>query len=238
MTPEVKKRYFKGGRGIATMRQGNGSELLGMNDPRSQSIGIIYVSPNDDRKSVLAAILTQEKLGRKQVAVVLPIQQNKAYQRPVDFDDLKSMRRKLQAQIIFVAPPGPGPAEFARQRRFTVYSSIESYKRALQEEKELPGGQKKGLFTRNRPANGSVAQGAQDTGRAANAQARSSAPERPQAKPEEDEDAPPAVVPFVLGAAAGAAATKAMDESHRQSPNGSPTDRANTGVFAPIDYDD
>jgi hypothetical protein len=220
------------------MKQGNGSELLGMNDPRSQSIGIIYVSPNDDRKSVLAAILTQEKLGRKQVAVVLPIQQNKAFQRPVDFDDLKSMRRKLQAQIIFVAPPGPGPAEFARQRRFTVYSSIESYKRALQEEKELPGGQKKGLFTRNRPANGSIAQGAQDTGRAANAQARSSAPERPQAKPEEDEDSPPAVVPFVLGAAAGAAATKAMDESHRQSPNGAPTDRANTGVFAPIDYDD
>src|SRR6266567_603369 len=144
-------------REVRPMRQGNGTDLLGVNDPRSASIGVIYVSPNDDRKSVLAAILTQEKLGRKQVAVVLPMQQNKAFQRPVDFDDLKSMRRKLQAQIIFVAPPGPGPAEFARQRRFTVYSSIESYKRALQEERELPEGEKKGLFGRNRTLKGGAA---------------------------------------------------------------------------------
>jgi hypothetical protein len=54
------------------MRQGNGSEILGANDPRSANIGIIYVAPTDDRESVLAAILTQERLGRKQVAVVLP----------------------------------------------------------------------------------------------------------------------------------------------------------------------
>ncbi len=87
------------------MKQSNALDLLGANDPRSTSIGIIYVSPTDDRKSVLAAIITQEKLGRKQVAVVLP-DQNKAFQRPVDFDDLKSMRRKLQTQIIFIAPPG------------------------------------------------------------------------------------------------------------------------------------
>jgi len=50
------------------MRQGNGSDLLGLKDPRSTKIGIIYVAPNDDRKSVLAAILTQEKLGRKQIS--------------------------------------------------------------------------------------------------------------------------------------------------------------------------
>src|SRR5579883_1049537 len=101
------------------MRQGNGTELPGMgsNDPRAASVGVIYVSPSDDRKSVLAAILTQEKLGRKQVAVVLP-NQNKAFQRPQDFDDLKSVRRRLQSDIVFIVPPGPGPAEFARQRRF------------------------------------------------------------------------------------------------------------------------
>ena len=35
------------------MRQGNGSDLLGLKDPRSTKIGIIYVGPNDDRKNVL-----------------------------------------------------------------------------------------------------------------------------------------------------------------------------------------
>src|SRR5436309_6365855 len=113
------------------MRQGDGTDLLGQNDPRSASIGVIYVAPNDDRQSVLTAILTQDKLGRKHVAVVLP-EDNKAFQRPIDFDGLKNMRRGLKAQIVFVASGGPGPAEFARQRRFPVYSSLESYARALQ----------------------------------------------------------------------------------------------------------
>src|SRR5438045_4041176 len=115
------------------MRQADGTELLGANDPRSASIGIIYVSPNDDRPSVLTAILIQDKLGRDQVVVVLP-EQNKAFQHAVDFDGLKSMRRGLKAHIVFVASSGPGPAEFARQRRFPVYSSLESYVEALQDE--------------------------------------------------------------------------------------------------------
>src|SRR5213075_1070139 len=96
------------------MKQGNGSALLSANDPRSSTIGIIYVAPNDGRESVLAAILTQEKLGRKRIAIVLP-NQNKAFQRPVDFDGLKNMRRKLQANLIIVASHGSSPAEFARQ---------------------------------------------------------------------------------------------------------------------------
>lgn len=117
------------------MRQGNGSDLLGLKDPRSTKIGIIYVASNDDRKSVLAAILTQEKLGRNQIAIVLPEnQQNKAFQHPQDFDDLKTIRRKLRAQLIFIVPAGLGPAELARQRRFNVYSSLESYADALRAE--------------------------------------------------------------------------------------------------------
>src|SRR2546423_9039785 len=183
------------------MKQGNGSDLLGANDPRSQSIGIIYVSPNDDRKSVLAAILTQEKLGRKQVAVVLPTQQNKAFQRPVDFDDLKSRRRKLQAKSIFITPPGPGPAEFARQRRFTVYSSLESYKRALQEEKALPEGPKRGLFGRARTPNGTVAP---STDKATNdVPSGSSARNRQAEEEEKEDDSGSPVVPFVVGGVAG-----------------------------------
>jgi len=117
------------------MKQGNGSDLLGSNDPRSATIGIIYVSPDDDRESVLAAILTQEKLGRKQIAIVLP-NKNKAFQRPVDFDGLKNMRRKLQAQLVIVAPQGSAPADFARQRRFTYFISLESYARSLLAEGE------------------------------------------------------------------------------------------------------
>src|SRR5579885_2420612 len=133
------------------MKQENGAELLGINDPRSANIGIISVSPTDDRRSVLAAILTQEKLGRKQIAIVLP-PQNKAFQRPSDFDDLKTIRRNLEAQIVFIAPGGSGPAEFARQRRFAVYSTLESYGRALRDGDES-GGVKKGgwLFHRGKP---------------------------------------------------------------------------------------
>ncbi len=129
----------------ASMKQGNGTDVLGLNDPRNASIGVIYVSPNDEKKSVLAAILTQEKLGRKQVAVVLP-DQNKAFQRPGDFDDLKSLRGKLQTQIVFIAPGGPGPAAFARQRNFPVYSTLEIFAKAVKDEKPSQPENKKGWF--------------------------------------------------------------------------------------------
>src|SRR5437763_9105634 len=112
------------------MRQGDGTDLLGPSDPRSASIGVIYVAPSDDRQSVLTAILTKDKIDFKQVIVVLP-DQNKAFQRPVDFDGLKNMRRGLKAEIVFIAPSGPGPAEFARQRRFPVYSSLESFSQSI-----------------------------------------------------------------------------------------------------------
>src|SRR5712692_9865350 len=115
------------------MRQGDGTDLLGPNDPRSASVGVIYVDPNDDRQSVLAAILTQDKLGRKQVVVVLP-EQNRSFQRSIDFDGLKNMRRGLQTQLFFVAPQGSGPSEFAPQRRFPVYSSLEDYEQVFQNE--------------------------------------------------------------------------------------------------------
>src|SRR5438046_2119894 len=131
------------------MRQGDGTDLLGPSDPRSASIGVIYVAPSDDRQSILTAILTQDKLGFKQVIVVLP-DQNKAFQRPVDFDGLKNMRRGLKAEIVFIAPSGPGPAEFARQRRFPVYSSLESFSQSISLETIASGtvnkSTKRGLF--------------------------------------------------------------------------------------------
>ncbi|HLH61046.1 MAG TPA: hypothetical protein VKV20_05125 [Ktedonobacteraceae bacterium] len=155
------------------MRQGDGADLLGANDPRSSEIGVIYVAPNDDRQSVLAAILTQDKLGRKQVAVILP-EHNKAFQRPVDFEGLKNMRRGLKTQIVFVAPPGPGPAEFARQRRFPVYSSPESFVQSLRDESPSTGQIRRGLFGRRlKPAN---ANGTGSTSGAADVESGPTAP--------------------------------------------------------------
>src|SRR5947199_3977869 len=115
------------------MKQGNGSDLLGPNDPRSATIGVIYVAPNDDKDNVLAAILTQEKLGRKQIAIVLP-GQNRAFQRPGDFDNLKNLRRKLSADLVVVAPYGSSPAEFARQRQFSLFTSLENYGQSLRDQ--------------------------------------------------------------------------------------------------------
>src|SRR5579863_1231723 len=126
------------------MMQENGAKLLGVNDPRSATIGVIHVAPMDDRESVLAAILTQEKLGRKVIVLELPAQ-NKAFQRPMDFDGLKNMRRKLQAQLIIAAPFGSGPFELARQRRFLVYSSLDSYADSLRKEGQEAPSQKRGL---------------------------------------------------------------------------------------------
>src|SRR5581483_512001 len=133
------------------MRQGDGSDLLGPGDPRNSDIGILYVESKDSRQDILTAISTQELQGRKQIAIVLP-EQGKAFRQPVDFDGLKNMRRQLKAQLVFIAPAGPGPAEFARQRRFPVYSSLDTFKSALLNEgippanprvKTNPGGAKR-----------------------------------------------------------------------------------------------
>ena len=111
------------------MRQGNGTELLGMNDPRSATIGVIYVSPNDDRKSVLAAILTQEKLGRKDIVIDLP-QSNNVFQSSQDFKDLeKDVARKSRARIIFITTDDA--ADYARQRQFAVFPTLDSYTQSL-----------------------------------------------------------------------------------------------------------
>src|SRR5260221_9539626 len=115
------------------VRQSDGADLLGANHRLSSNIGLIYVAPNDDRQSVLAAILTEEKLGRIRSAFVLP-NRNCCFHRAVDFDGLKTMRRGLQAQLVFVAPAGSASTEFARQRRFPVYPSLAEYAQTLQED--------------------------------------------------------------------------------------------------------
>lgn len=123
------------------MRQSDGTDLLGPGNPHSSEVGIIHVEPTDSRQEILKAINTQEITGRKQIAIVLLSDQHKAFRQPVDFDGLKNLRRGLKAQLVFIAQPGPGPANFARQRNFPVFSSLDSFKQALLSEGiQAPGG--------------------------------------------------------------------------------------------------
>src|ERR1700730_1694002 len=108
------------------MRQSNGSELFGANDPRSTTIGIIKVAPDDDRASILAAILTQDKLGRKQTVLVLP-DGNKAFRRAVDFEGFNNTLDGLQTQLVFVSNKETQLTKFARQHQLLVFRSLENY---------------------------------------------------------------------------------------------------------------
>jgi len=114
------------------MRHRTGKELTGMPHSLGARIGVIDVSPEDDRKTVLTAILAEEKLKRTHIVLDLP-QKNRALQRPEDFDHLKTLRRtKLQAELVFIiAPMGPGPAALALQRRFQVFPDVESFVRYI-----------------------------------------------------------------------------------------------------------
>lgn len=215
------------------MKQGNGTDVLGLNDPRNASIGVIYVSPTDEKKSVLAAILTQEKLGRKQVAVVLP-EQNKAFQRPGDFDDLKSLRGKLQTQIIFIAAGGPGPAAFARQRNFPVYSTLEIFAKALKDEEQNPPESKKGgwLFGvgRQKPVTPPVEPAKPEVVQAGTFIAPLSGEEEPVSHNDH-------VVPLVLGGAEAMAASSAANGNGHTNPSND-KDASPTTATRPAEEDD
>jgi hypothetical protein len=110
------------------MRQRNGTDLLGPQDPLSATIGIIDVEPGDDRQSILTAILTQEKLGRKHTVVVMPTE-NAALQRVADFKTLDNPLANLSTSLIFVTPPDSPVAKAARTRHYLVFPSLEQYTR-------------------------------------------------------------------------------------------------------------
>src|SRR5579864_4339 len=124
------------------IRKRKDKDLPGMPQSQGARIGVIEIAPDDDRQAVLTAMLAEDRLKREKIVLILP-QKNKALQRPEDFDDLKMLRRKLQAELIFVTPAGPGPADFARQRRFSVFSSMESFVHSLnasQPAQSIPAG--------------------------------------------------------------------------------------------------
>lgn len=106
------------------MRQTDGSEILGPDDPRNLVIGIIHVSPGDDRQSVITAITTQDRLGRDQIVLELPAQ-NRSFKTAIDFEGLHQMAGEIEATLVLVAPPKSKIASFARRERFTVYPSLD-----------------------------------------------------------------------------------------------------------------
>src|SRR5712692_2771054 len=121
------------------MRQSDGADLPGANNPPHADTGIIYVSSDDARQGILEAILRQDKRGRKHIVLVLPVKTgNKALSRSADFDGLKGMRGDLYAQLVIIAPTGSTPAELARQRRFPVYPDLEDFARSLQDDGQTP----------------------------------------------------------------------------------------------------
>ncbi len=108
------------------MRQSNGIALFGANDPRGSTIGIIEAAPDDDRQSILTAILTQEKLGRKETVLVLP-ETSEAFRRPLDFKEFESTLHDLQTQLVFVLPPESNLVRVVRQHQYPVFVSLDNY---------------------------------------------------------------------------------------------------------------
>jgi hypothetical protein len=106
------------------MRQSDGSEILGPNDPRNLVIGIIHVSSSDDRQSIVNAITSQDKKGRDQIVLVLPAQ-NKSFKSAVDFEGLHQMAGELEATLVLVAPEKSKIANLAHKESFTVYPTLE-----------------------------------------------------------------------------------------------------------------
>lgn len=106
------------------MRQSDGSEILGPSDPRNLVIGIIHVTPGDERQSVLTAISTQEKMGRDQIILDLPAQ-NRAFKAPVDFEGLRQMSGEIEAGLVLIVPPKSKIANLARREGLTLYYSLD-----------------------------------------------------------------------------------------------------------------
>ena len=114
------------------MKQRNGSELFGRDDPRSFTIGIIESAPEDDRRSILTAIFTQEKLQRRHILVILP-EQSHAFRRLAEFEAFVEIVKTRPAHLVFVLSSGSRFMSIARDHQFPVFTSLEEYWRSAQD---------------------------------------------------------------------------------------------------------
>lgn len=112
------------------MKQRNGSELFGWDDPRSSTIGIIESASEDDQRSILTAIFTQEKLQRRDILVVLP-EQSHAFRRLAEFETFVETVKTRSTHLVFVLSPGSRFMRIARDHQFPVFTSLEEYSRSV-----------------------------------------------------------------------------------------------------------
>ncbi len=114
------------------MKQRNGSELFGWDDPRSSTIGIIESAPEDDQRSILTAIFTQEKLQRRHILVVLS-EQSHAFHRLAEFEAFVETVKAHSTNIVFVLSSKSRFMRIARDHQFPVFTSLEEYLRSAQD---------------------------------------------------------------------------------------------------------
>ena len=112
------------------MKQRNGSELFGWDDPRSSTIGIIESAPEDDQRSILTAIFTQEKLQRRDILIVLP-EQSHAFRRLAEFETF--VETVKARPLVFVLSSGSRFMRIARDHQFRVFTSLEEYARSVRD---------------------------------------------------------------------------------------------------------
>ncbi|HET8913836.1 MAG TPA: hypothetical protein VFN23_20355 [Ktedonobacteraceae bacterium] len=97
-----------------------------MKQDHTGAFSIILIEATDD-KEALKQVVGEQK---KPIVIVLP-EKTKAFQRPEDFSDLKYLKRQLDTSISFVIPYSEYLALLASRQGFPVYTSTESFTKAL-----------------------------------------------------------------------------------------------------------
>ncbi|QBD83157.1 hypothetical protein EPA93_47240 [Ktedonosporobacter rubrisoli] len=87
---------------------------------------ILYVEPDDDKTSLLQAIVDQKK-----PVVIMLADQARLFQRPEEFVELKHVKRQRDLTIIFVIPGGGRVTRMANRNGFPAYASMEALVQAL-----------------------------------------------------------------------------------------------------------
>lgn len=90
-----------------------------------RSFCILYPDPTVDRRSALVAVLTYDKLGYKEVALLLP-EPNGFLMHEPDFAGFASLRGKLAARLVIITW-SPRLALLATWWRFPVAQTVNHY---------------------------------------------------------------------------------------------------------------
>ncbi|HTK08239.1 MAG TPA: hypothetical protein VL485_13790 [Ktedonobacteraceae bacterium] len=87
---------------------------------------VLYVEADDDRDSLVQALS-----GQKKPVVILLADQARLFRSPEDFNDLKHVKRRLDASILFVIPDSEHLTQLAARHGFPAYPSMDALSDAL-----------------------------------------------------------------------------------------------------------